>query len=250
MSSDTVYNLQRIDQLGASSSISDSGNTIFNSQEEITLQPNAQVAGGSGSGGQVNISNADQILDSVSIYSQVTSFSGLIQIKDTASSGTRYMSIRYKSDISGSVDTTANRQLSIDLEGGDRNLILAQDLTVKGGGSLSFQTIASTAWILPPNNGTNGQLLQTDGAGTLTWVTSAASSTVQSYTTTWLQADGATKVVTHGLNSQDIAVFIRELSSNEYVSIDTIIPIGTNSVQLTASESPDSSNWKVYVIAN
>lgn len=253
MTADTIYNLQRIDQLGSVTNISDNGVTTYNSQEDIVFQPNSQTSGGSGLGGEISFSTASQILDQVSIYSAIFTLEGTLEIKDAAVGGTKYLSLRYKSDLNGSVDTTADRQLSLDLDGADRNLVIATDLSVNGPGTLSLTAPVNTILILPATAGTTGQVLSTDGSGTTSWITASGGGgggSVASFVGTWALADGTSKSITHNLNTQDVAVFIREVSSNEYISIDTISPATVNSVQLTASEAPDVSGWRVYIIGN
>lgn len=110
--------------------------------------------------------------------------------------------------------------------------------------------VTSLQFYLPPNYGTSGYVLRTDGAGNLSWTSpTGGGSTVTGYSTTWLAADGTTKVVTHSLNSSDVEISIYDTTDGEFILIGTSIVTDSNTVTLTSSEAP-SVSWHITVQAN
>jgi len=100
---------------------------------------------------------------------------------------------------------------------------------------------------LPPTPGTIGQLLSTDGSGTLSW-TSAGGGTVRQFSGSWLVADGATKVVTHSLSTSVVDVTVLD-DTGEIVYVDSISVTNSNAITLVSSEIP-AATWTVLVQAN
>lgn len=127
---------------------------------------------------------------------------------------------------------------------------------------------------LPTSYGTNGQVLQTDGSGNLSWASATSSSLsvltdvnlssladknqlvydnvsskwvnkLLTFTTTWLPGDGLVKTVNHNLNSKQIIVRIIDESDND-IEIDSITRLNFNSVQLSASNLP-TSGWQILI---
>lgn len=70
------YNLQRLDSLGETFIITENANVEIRAENNIILRPNASEAGGTGSGGQLNISTLTQPLDLFQIYSTAVKVSG------------------------------------------------------------------------------------------------------------------------------------------------------------------------------
>lgn len=60
LTSDAIYNLQRIDELGAVFKLSTSSTVELSSAEDVLIQPNNPAAGGSGIGGTVRVGSAAQ----------------------------------------------------------------------------------------------------------------------------------------------------------------------------------------------
>jgi hypothetical protein len=120
----------------------------------------------------------------------------------------------------------------------------SQSTTIVGSPSAS----ASVDYVLPAAApGANGYVLASTTAGVMSWV---ANSSMASYKTDWALADGATKTVTHNLNSLDVIVQIYDLVSGSQVNIeiDEIKRTSVNAISVTASEAPAASGWRVLVL--
>jgi hypothetical protein len=114
-------------------------------------------------------------------------------------------------------------------------LVLSGSLSTVGGHAVAFTTTGPTALTLPTS-------------GTLATLADIAESTgdVNQYSTDWLVGDGATKLVTHNLGTEDIIISIRdELDEIIMVAADVT---GINTVQLTSSETP-TGTWRVTIHA-
>jgi hypothetical protein len=68
LTSDAVYNLQRIDELGAVFKLSTSSTVELSSAEDVLIQPNNPAAGGSGIGGLIRIGSEGQPADAIRMY--------------------------------------------------------------------------------------------------------------------------------------------------------------------------------------
>jgi hypothetical protein len=107
--------------------------------------------------------------------------------------------------------------------------------------------VGNVTFKLPPNAGTPGQVLSTDGTGELAWSNvSAVSGSVNSYEDIWAPGDGLVKVVTHPLSTTSVDVTIRDQGTGELIMVNSILVIGSSSVQLTSSEVPPA-NWRVTI---
>lgn len=105
---------------------------------------------------------------------------------------------------------------------------------------------ASVNYQLPPAAPTvNGQILSSTTAGVMSWVTDAASS---SFAADWLNADTATKVIAHNLNTKDVIVQVYNQSDDSDILIDSVVRTDADIVTLTASEAPAVS-WRVVILA-
>jgi len=148
------------------------------------------------------------------------------------------------------------------------------ELTIQPG-SLS----SDLTWTLPPDNGTAGQFLETNGAGTLTWgdppttnfsslndttFTSLAAGQVAQYNGTswvnvnlpntrqagvfsWDPVDGNTKLITHGFGSSSIQVWIYEPGCKSQIMVESIDYLDNDTILLTAHSAPDST-YDVHLI--
>lgn len=301
LTADAKYNLERLDTLGSTFIVDTTDELDIRSKGNITMEPEAADIGGSGVGGVVNVGTTGHTLDAVNIYGTLVTLNSPLSLLDQAVGGNKYLGIRYKSDLSGSVDTVADRTLSVDLDGADRSLVLAGNLsllagdltlTLTGASSLDLPTtgfLATRAGIesltnkvivqvtdrfrlnngtnntdilqaqagqvldlelrLPPDNGTAGQLMTTDGAGNLSWTSSGSGSgDVLGAAGDWLAADGTTKVISHGLGSTDVDVTVIALDINTLIEVDSIVVTDANTITLNASEAPVTT-WRVIVQA-
>lgn len=230
------YNLEKLDLLGAVFQTDTLGNTTLRSGGNITIEPEADASGGDGVGGDVNIGSEDHTLDSFTVHASSIEFSNAIGIQDSATGGSKFLRINYKSDVSGSVDTAADRQLSLDLNGGDRSLTLSGDVAILGNSSVSLTSTGPTSLTLP----TSGTL------ATLADIVSG-NGDVRGYGTGWFPADGLTKAVVHNLESTDVDVTLRDMTDETIINPDSITVINNNTISITASELPSASGWRVVV---
>lgn len=160
LTSDAKYNLEKIDGLGATFLVDSTDVLNIRSVTNITIEPESADIGGSGVGGSLTIGTADHSLSAVSIHTDEFLVDSLLSTLDQATNGTKYLKVQYKSDLNGSVDTTADRILSFDLEGGDRDVILAGDYSQLGG-SLSL-TLTGDSVLTLPTTGTLSTLAGTE----------------------------------------------------------------------------------------
>lgn len=163
LTADAAYNLQRIDLLGATFLVDSTDSLNIRSRTNITIEPDSADLGGNSTGGTLSIGSTNHSLDSTAIYTDAFTLSSPFGLLDQASAGTKYLRLRYKSDLSGVVDTVSDRVLSVDLQGGDRNLIFEGNLSVLGG-AVTLNTSAGSTVIVPAI----GTLVTLDGSETLT----------------------------------------------------------------------------------
>lgn len=74
ITSDALYNLQRIDELGSLLQLSTASNVELTSAEDIIIQPNNPASGGNGVGGYVSIGTSIQPIDLLDVYAYKISF--------------------------------------------------------------------------------------------------------------------------------------------------------------------------------
>lgn len=148
LTADAKYNLERIDTLG-STFIVDSTDTLrIRSRTNILIEPDSADLGGNSTGGAVSIGSPGQALESVAIYSGAFSLSAPLGLIDSSDGGTKSLFLKYKSDLTGAVDTASDRSLLFDLNGADRNIILDGNFELSGG-SLTLTLAGDTSLLLP-----------------------------------------------------------------------------------------------------
>lgn len=237
LDSNSKYNLERLDLIGSTMQVDTTNTTYIRSRASLIIEPNAEQLGGTGSGGDVSFGTASNPLASLSIHAAALSFSTPPGLLDTAIGGTRNLRIRYKSTLSGAVDTAADRNLDIDMQGGDRELVLGGNIRTAGG-NLVLTLTGNTNLTLP----TSGTLATLDDIV-------AGIGDVSGYATSWVTADGLTKSVTHNLQSGDVDVTLIDLEDDTVIMAGIIEVIDNNNIQLTSSELPGLSGWRIVVQA-
>lgn len=75
LTADAIYNLQRLDELGAVFKLSTSSTVELSSAEDVLIQPNNPAAGGSGVGGLVRVGSQAQPADQINLYATEVNFS-------------------------------------------------------------------------------------------------------------------------------------------------------------------------------
>ena len=148
LTSNAKYNLQRIDLLG-STFLVDSTNTLnLRSQTDIVIEPNSADLGGSGTLGSVGIGTANHKITALNVYATDLNLNGNFNLMDLATSSTGKLGLRYNSATSGSKDDVA-RTLTLDVNEGNRQLVLAGNLSLLGG-SLELNVPAGTNAVYLP----------------------------------------------------------------------------------------------------
>jgi hypothetical protein len=248
-------NLQKLDSLGAVFNLDNTQSAVIRSVSDLYFRPHDAGIGGSGTGGNVTFGQAGQPLDSVKFYTNSISISGYqLGLQDAGTGGTKKLNLVYNSSLSGPIDTSADRTVSFDLNGSDRQLILAGNFNLGGnfssdsslsflGSSLSVSAPISTSWVLPSTLGASGQALTTNGAGTLSWTTITGGGSNQSTSVAW--TSGISLLVTHNFGTQRVIIQVLD-ADNNYENVDVQMQRPTlNTALLTATSAP--TNWLVLL---
>lgn len=163
LTADAKYNLERLDLLGSTFLVDSTNQLNVRSQTNILIEPESADVDGSGIGGTVSIGTASHLISVLNLFSSEINLPVSVGLKDQGAGGTKYLRIKYKSDITGSTDTVADRSLLIDLDGADRQLLL-QGNYKQLGGDLTLNLSGTTSVILPQT----GTLSTLAGTETLT----------------------------------------------------------------------------------
>jgi hypothetical protein len=123
------------------------------------------------------------------------------------------------------------------MQGGDREFVLGGNIRTSGG-NLVLTLTGNTSLTLP----TSGTLATLDDIV-------AGTGDVAGYAGTWVTADGLTKTVTHNLQSTDVDVTLIDLSDATIIMAGQIEVIDSNNIQITSSELPGTSGWRVIIQA-
>lgn len=153
-------NLLKLDSLGSTFLVDSRQNTVIRSRSDIILLPNEPSSGGTGVGGSLQVGIEAQPLTALTIYSDDVTLGSGFSLLDTASGSTGTLKFVYKSDLTGSLDNGA-RQLTIDTEGENRDLVMSGSLHVLGG----EVRLTGPASVTLPESGT---LVNQNSAETLT----------------------------------------------------------------------------------
>ncbi len=164
LTANAKYNLSRLDLLGGTFVVDTTNSLLLRSQTDIQITPNSPELDGSGTGGIVQIGLPGQPVAQFIVYADDILLGEGLSLADQASGGNKNLQLQYKSDINGPVDTVANRNLLIDVDGADRNLVLAGNLSVLGGFGIAITATANSSVILP----LSGTLSTLSGVETLT----------------------------------------------------------------------------------
>jgi hypothetical protein len=208
-----------------------------------------------------SIVNADVNASAAIAYSKLNLSGSIVNADINASAAIAYSKLSI-ADGDLTIAKTSGLQTALDgklSDAGDTStgdLIFANQKGVKfseatGGGSSFIYMKAPAALaadldlILPATAGSSGYVLSTDGSGTLSWV---AASTSASFAANWALADGATKTITHNLGSKDVIVQIYDKSDDATIDVTSVVRTDTNTIDLTASEAPSASGWRVLII--
>lgn len=130
LTSDSLYNLRRIDSLGSLLSTNSAEDTLIRAVRNITLEPESGDIGGTGSGGVISLGTVVHPLSSVQFHSPEISLLGDVSLN----------TLKILDSTSGFSISLSSPALSQDYE-----------------------------YSLPGDYGSPGQILKTDGGGNLSW---------------------------------------------------------------------------------
>jgi hypothetical protein len=184
LTKDAQYNLTRLDLLGASFVRDLSEAVRVRSTTDVQIEPQAADIGGSGSNGTVTIGHlgnqtAILNLNGTTNLNSTVNMTTAAGLKDQGASGTKYLRLKYDSTLANpGADTLADRDLTIDLQGANRTMILSGNLSLAG--TLTTAGAITTVGAYPvtltyqqagnftfPNQGT-ATLVSRDSSDTLT----------------------------------------------------------------------------------
>jgi len=72
--------------------------------------------------------------------------------------------------------------------------------------------------------------------------------TYMRYRTDWVTGDGLNKTVVHSLGSEDVQVELYDKDTGETIEVDGVVRTDTNTVDLTATQAPTGSGWRVLIV--
>jgi hypothetical protein len=133
LTADAKYNLNKIDDLALTYQVDNTESVNIRSKVNVNVLPEDASTGGSGVGGTINLSQASQYADQINLFGTLTFLGKTAALLDQGTSGTKNLRLKYDSTLNGGVDTIADRTLSIDMDGQDRQLVMGS----------SFQTLSS-----------------------------------------------------------------------------------------------------------
>lgn len=214
LTSDSKYNLLRLDSLGSVMQTTISEVAVLRSQTSINIQPNDPDIGGSGTGGIINFGTTDQP-------------AGIINLNATT------LNIEANIESDGDLKTSGCLVLSAN----------SFDINVCAPASLA----AGYTLTLPVDDGLTNQVLTTNGSGVLSWSTVAGSgSGGQELAAPWVATDGMNITITHSFGTRQVMVQVLDAADNyKTIEVDSICRSTDNTVEIEASITPVS--WVVLL---
>jgi len=136
LSAEAKANLEIIDRLGDVSYVDSTDSVRIRSKTNIYLSPADRNVGGSGNA-DLYVGSEAVPLDKFRVYANDFVMNGTLRILDIAPGGTKHLILRYNSTLPTAVgggltpvDNAADRTLSVDMQGKDRNLSLGASLVL------------------------------------------------------------------------------------------------------------------------
>lgn len=160
-------NLEILDRLGDVYYVDNTESVLVRSKQNITLLPGDPSVGGSGSA-NLSIGTQATPVSTLEVHAGTFEMNGDLKLGDKASgapAGSKLL-LQYKSDIQGSTDSTL-RTLSVDVEAGNRQMVLGGDFTLSSGVNIAGGGYSITV----PFSGT---VVMTSGSQTLSGKTISA----------------------------------------------------------------------------
>lgn len=207
LSDDGRYNLLRLDTIGKTYFTDSSNNVSVRSVNNLFLLPEDPNIGGSGSGGEVSIGSSGQSIDTFNCYAALANFQ------------------------SSPIRTSGGLQL--------QGSTYRTSLLAASSGQASNLTFR-----LPAADGTNGQVLRTDGSGNLSWTSVSGALNSASYT--WIPGDGDIKTIVHNWGTRKVVATVLDTGDDYREVIVDISRPTDNQIILDASAIPPN-NWIVLL---
>ena len=151
----------------------------------------------------------------ISIQDGTTTQKGAVQLEDSTSSTSTTKaatpaSVKAAYDLAVAALPKAGGVLTGDVTLDNQFDLRFREATANGTNYVGFQAPAAIAanltWTLPAADGTNGQVLKTDGTGALGWVTAAGGSTVIAETKQLIDQDYSLSVGFNGISAGPVEV--------------------------------------------
>lgn len=254
--SNSKANLNKIDTLGGSTLVDNTGNLRVRSKQDITIVPNSNDIGGTGSGGSVTIGESGNNITSLTVNADSFQLGSNNVVTDNLSENR--IDIGNSSSVRTATDTSSVGDILADSTNG---------LTLKAGAVVDADINSSAAITLSKLAAvTASRALESDGSGVIT--ASSITSTELGYLSgvtsniqtqinalgganqtvaTWSNADGTSKTITHNFGTRNVAVQVLD-QNDEYINVEvnSIKRPNDNDVILTSNEAP-ATNWSVLV---
>jgi len=138
----------------------------------------------------------------------------------------------------------AESKLALDQNTADLATRDLDNLTVSSLAAEGLLVASSSSAVAALGVGSDGQVLKVV-SGQVAWAADAGASTFQA---DWVTGDGTSKTVSHSLGTKDVIVQIYDQTNDQTIEIDSVIRTDTNTVDLTASEAPGASGWRVLIL--
>lgn len=264
LTADSIYNLNKIDTLGAFNKSDTLGNLLLKATANIIIQPNSADLGGTGSGGSVKIGEPGNLISSLDVYSSILSLSGSLSLTN----GTNSVSLSLPTGLATDLEFTLPSSLGTDgqvlvsdglggmeWQTGSVSDITDAQISTSAGISLSKLASLATDKVLVSNMA--GVITTSSISGTELSYLSGATSNLQAQINSisgtnqlaveWVPGDGLTKTVTHNFNSQNILIQVLNTSGNyATIEVESVTRPDVNTAVLTATELPVSS-WLILL---
>lgn len=172
---DAVHNLYRIDSLASVFTTTAVGDVNVRSQQALVLEANSLELGGTGTGGSISLGTSSHDMDSVNLYATTVNSFGNHVVEGTLEAEGNILvrdQVRWYNDA---------ETLYVGFKASDSGLS------------------GNTVWTLPTSDGTVNQVMRTDGAGNLSWVTVSTDALQEFHVKVGNSSDVAVEVDTSSL---------------------------------------------------
>jgi hypothetical protein len=264
LTADSIYNLNKIDTLGAFNKSDTLGNSLLKAISDILIQPNSSDVGGTGSGGSVIIGEEGNLIDSLQVFSSLLSLSGSLSLTN----GTNSISLSLPSGLGTDLSFTLPSSLGVsgqvlvsDGAGGmEWQTGTVSDITdaqISSNAAISLSKLATLATDKVLVSTAQGVISTSSISGTELSYLSGATSNLQAQINSisgtnqlaveWVPGDGLTRTVVHNFGSQNILIQVLNTSANyATIEVESVTRPDTNTAVLTATELPVSS-WLILL---